>query len=152
MSYAVGDALPPFVVESANPEAMKASIQRMLGYAPQAMYLTHYGRVEQVEKLAAGMKDGSFAVFTGPVLDNTGKERLAKGTVADQEWRDKIDFYGRGGDGGVDDRGVVAHGWAFRFVFLKLSHGPRPYAWRWPAMQAGSPGIAGGFPHLRWIA
>lgn len=24
MSYAVGDALPPFVVESANPEAMKA--------------------------------------------------------------------------------------------------------------------------------
>nr|KAJ9616241.1 hypothetical protein H2204_013915 [Knufia peltigerae] len=35
-----------------DPDAMKASIQRMLGYAPQAMYLTHYGRVEQVEKLA----------------------------------------------------------------------------------------------------
>ncbi len=31
---------------------MKASIRRMLGYAPQAMYLTHYGRVGQVEKLA----------------------------------------------------------------------------------------------------
>ncbi len=35
-----------------DPEAMKASIRRMLGYGPQAMYLTHYGRVEQVEKLA----------------------------------------------------------------------------------------------------
>ena len=35
-----------------DPEAMKASIRRMLDYAPQAMYLTHYGRVEQVQKLA----------------------------------------------------------------------------------------------------
>ena len=38
-----------------DPEAMKASIQRMLGYCPQAMYLTHYGRVEQVEKLAGDL-------------------------------------------------------------------------------------------------
>lgn len=35
-----------------DPEAMKASIQRMLGYGPQAMYLTHYGRVQHVQKLA----------------------------------------------------------------------------------------------------
>ena len=38
-----------------DPEAMKASIQRMLGYGPQAMYLTHYGRVQQVQKLAADL-------------------------------------------------------------------------------------------------
>ena len=56
---------------------------------------------EQVEKLSAGLKDGSFAVFTGPVMDNTGKERLAKGTVADQEWRDKVDFYVKGVEGKV---------------------------------------------------
>jgi simple sugar transport system substrate-binding protein len=56
---------------------------------------------EQVEKLAAGMKDGSFAAYTGPVLDNTGKERLAKGTVADQDWLDKVDFYVKGVEGKV---------------------------------------------------
>jgi simple sugar transport system substrate-binding protein len=54
-----------------------------------------------VEKLAAGMKDESFAAFTGPVLDNTGKERLAKGVVADQDWKDKIDFYVKGVEGKV---------------------------------------------------
>ncbi len=56
---------------------------------------------EQVEKLAAGMKDGSFAAYTGPVLDNTGKERLPKGEVASQEWLDKVDFYVKGVEGKV---------------------------------------------------
>lgn len=36
-----------------EPEPLKASIARMLGYAPLAMYLTHYGRVEGVARLAA---------------------------------------------------------------------------------------------------
>ena len=35
-----------------EPEAMAASIARMMGYAPQAVYLTHYGRVEGLERLA----------------------------------------------------------------------------------------------------
>jgi simple sugar transport system substrate-binding protein len=56
---------------------------------------------EQVEKLAAGMKDGSFAAYTGPVVDNTGKERLAKGVQADQAWLDGIDFYVKGVEGKV---------------------------------------------------
>ena len=56
---------------------------------------------EQVEKLAAGMKDGSFAAYTGPVVDNTGKERLPKGEMATQEWLDKIDFYVKGVEGKV---------------------------------------------------
>ncbi|MCP5287394.1 MAG: BMP family ABC transporter substrate-binding protein [Burkholderiaceae bacterium] len=56
---------------------------------------------EQVEKLAAGMKDGSFAAYTGPVMDNTGKERLPKGEMATQEWLDKIDFYVKGVEGKV---------------------------------------------------
>ena len=34
---------------------MKASIQRMLDYDPQSMYLTHYGRVEQVQRLAGDL-------------------------------------------------------------------------------------------------
>lgn len=35
-----------------DPEAMKASINRMMSYEPNCMYLTHYGKVEQPEVLA----------------------------------------------------------------------------------------------------
>lgn len=34
-----------------DPEAMRASIARMLAYQPEAMYLTHYSRVEDVPRL-----------------------------------------------------------------------------------------------------
>lgn len=40
-----------------DPEAMQASIARMLEYAPQAMYLTHYGRVHDVPALAAALDE-----------------------------------------------------------------------------------------------
>jgi glyoxylase-like metal-dependent hydrolase (beta-lactamase superfamily II) len=45
--------LPTTTPVQLEPEALKASIARMLSYSPQAMYLTHYGRVEGVERLAA---------------------------------------------------------------------------------------------------
>jgi len=35
-----------------EPDALHASIERLLGYAPQAMHLTHYDRVEDVRRLA----------------------------------------------------------------------------------------------------
>ncbi|WP_368562494.1 MBL fold metallo-hydrolase [Pseudoxanthomonas sp. UTMC 1351] len=35
-----------------EPEALKSSIARLLSYSPQGMYLTHYGRVHDVGKLA----------------------------------------------------------------------------------------------------
>lgn len=38
-----------------EPEPMRASIERMLAYRPEAMYLTHYGRVEDVERLAQAL-------------------------------------------------------------------------------------------------
>ena len=44
--------LPTTTPVQFEPEALKASIARMLGYRPQAMYLTHYGRVDGVERLA----------------------------------------------------------------------------------------------------
>ena len=56
---------------------------------------------KKVETIKAGIKDGSFEVFTGPVVDNTGKERLAKDQKADQAWKDKIDFYVKGVEGKV---------------------------------------------------
>jgi basic membrane protein A and related proteins len=56
---------------------------------------------KKVETIKAGIKDGSFEVFTGPIMDNTGKERLAKDQKADQAWKDKIDFYVKGVEGKV---------------------------------------------------
>ena len=44
---------------------------------------------------------GKLHPFTGPIVDNTGKERLAKDAKADQAWKDKIDFYVKGVEGKV---------------------------------------------------
>jgi simple sugar transport system substrate-binding protein len=56
---------------------------------------------DEVEKIKAGLKDGSFAVFKGPIADNTGKERLAKDAVADDAWKGGIDFFVKGVEGSV---------------------------------------------------
>ncbi len=41
-----------------EPEAWFASIERYLSFAPQCMYLTHYGRVQNVPKLAQDLRRG----------------------------------------------------------------------------------------------
>ena len=56
---------------------------------------------KRVDEIKAGLKDGSFNPFTGPVVDNAGKERLAKDQKADQAWLDKVDFYVKGVEGKV---------------------------------------------------
>jgi basic membrane protein A len=56
---------------------------------------------DEVEKIKAGLKDGSFAVFKGPIADNTGKERLAKDAVADDAWKGGINFFVKGIEGSV---------------------------------------------------
>jgi glyoxylase-like metal-dependent hydrolase (beta-lactamase superfamily II) len=50
----------PFILPTTSPVqfdpvALHASIDRLIGLKPVAMYLTHYGRVETVEKLAADL-------------------------------------------------------------------------------------------------
>ncbi len=55
----------------------------------------------EVEKIKAGLKDGSFAVFKGPIVDSTGKEQLAKDVVADDKWMGAINFYVKGVDGKI---------------------------------------------------
>jgi simple sugar transport system substrate-binding protein len=63
------------------------------------------GVPEEAKKKVAGIKEamkaGSFEVFTGPVVDNAGKERLPKDAKADQDWKDKVDFYVQGVDGQI---------------------------------------------------
>jgi len=55
----------------------------------------------RVEKARAGLKDDSFAVWTGPIVDNNGKEVLAAGQVADKEFLMGINFYVNGIEGKV---------------------------------------------------
>jgi simple sugar transport system substrate-binding protein len=54
-----------------------------------------------VAKIKAGMKDDSFEVFSGPIVDNAGKERLPKDQKADRAWKDKVDFFVAGVEGKV---------------------------------------------------
>jgi glyoxylase-like metal-dependent hydrolase (beta-lactamase superfamily II) len=40
-----------------DPEALSASIDRLMSYAPRAIYLTHYAEVRDLERLAAELKE-----------------------------------------------------------------------------------------------
>lgn len=55
----------------------------------------------EIEKLRAGLKDGSFHPWTGPIADQTGKPLLAAGQKADDGFLHKIDFYVKGVEGKV---------------------------------------------------
>jgi len=55
----------------------------------------------KVDEIKAAMKAGTFEVFTGPVIDSAGKERLAKDVKADDDWRGKVDFYVKGVEGTI---------------------------------------------------
>ncbi|HTP52926.1 MAG TPA: BMP family ABC transporter substrate-binding protein [Anaeromyxobacteraceae bacterium] len=56
---------------------------------------------KKVEDAREGLKNGTVAVFKGPLYDNTGKEVLAKNVVADDKWNGAINFYVKGVDGKV---------------------------------------------------
>lgn len=56
---------------------------------------------ERVAKARAGLKDGSLAVWTGPIRDNAGKEVLAPGQVADDAFLNSLNFYVQGVEGKV---------------------------------------------------
>jgi basic membrane protein A len=55
----------------------------------------------QVEEIKGRMKDRGFDVFTGPVVDAGGKERLAAGARADDAWMGAIDFFVKGVEGQI---------------------------------------------------
>jgi glyoxylase-like metal-dependent hydrolase (beta-lactamase superfamily II) len=49
--------LPTSTPVQFEPEPLKASIARLLSFRPEGMYLTHYGRVGNVEKLAGDLRE-----------------------------------------------------------------------------------------------
>ena len=56
---------------------------------------------DRVAKARAGLQDGSFAVWSGPIKDNTGKELLPQGQAADDKFLTSINFYVAGVEGKV---------------------------------------------------
>ncbi|WP_341906075.1 BMP family ABC transporter substrate-binding protein [Polaromonas sp. YR568] len=56
---------------------------------------------KRVDEIKAGLKDGSFAIWKGPITDNTGKELLAKDVVADDKFLGGLKTYVKGVEGKV---------------------------------------------------
>ncbi|MEZ7828760.1 MAG: BMP family ABC transporter substrate-binding protein [Brachymonas denitrificans] len=55
----------------------------------------------KLDEVRAGLRDGSFHIWKGPVLDQSGKELLAKDQVADDKFLRGINFYVKGIEGQV---------------------------------------------------
>jgi basic membrane protein A len=55
----------------------------------------------KVEKVKAGLKDGSFVIWKGPIVGQDGKEVLKKDETADDKFMSGINFYVKGVDGKV---------------------------------------------------
>ena len=59
----------------------------------------------KVEAVKAGLKDGSFVIWKGPIIGSDGKEVLAKDAVADDKFLGGVKFYVKGVEGKVPGDG-----------------------------------------------
>jgi basic membrane protein A and related proteins len=59
------------------------------------------GTKAKLDHVKAGLKDGSFAIWTGPVVDQAGKEVLKAGQTADDGFLVGINFYVKGVEGKI---------------------------------------------------
>jgi len=55
----------------------------------------------KVDEIKAGLKDGTFVIWKGPLVDNTGKTQLKKDEVADDKFLSDLLFYVKGVQGKV---------------------------------------------------
>ena len=60
---------------------------------------------KKVDEIRAGLKAGTFNVWRGPLVDQAGKEMLAKDAVADDKWMHDVKWYVRGVEGKVPSGG-----------------------------------------------
>lgn len=56
---------------------------------------------KRIDEVKAGLKDGSFAIWKGPIMDNTGKVLVAKDVVADDKFLGGLKTYVKGVEGKV---------------------------------------------------
>jgi simple sugar transport system substrate-binding protein len=55
----------------------------------------------KVDEIRAGLKAGTYAIWKGPLVDNTGKTLLKKDEVADDKFLSGVNFYVKGVEGKV---------------------------------------------------
>ncbi len=55
----------------------------------------------KIDEVKKGLKDGSFSIWKGPLVDNAGKEILKKDQVADDKFLSGVNFYVKGVEGKV---------------------------------------------------
>jgi len=55
----------------------------------------------KVDTVKAGLKDGSFSIWKGPIVGQDGKELVAAGAVADDKFLSGVNFYVKGVEGKV---------------------------------------------------
>jgi len=55
----------------------------------------------KVDAVKAGLKDGTFSIWKGPIVGQDGKELVAAGAVADDKFLSGVNFYVKGVDGKV---------------------------------------------------
>jgi hypothetical protein len=65
----------------------------------------------KVDEIKAGLKDGSFVIWKGPIVGQDGKEVLAKDAVADDKFLGGVNFYVKGVEGKVP--GFYDMAWAY---------------------------------------
>ncbi|MBK7991192.1 MAG: BMP family ABC transporter substrate-binding protein [Comamonadaceae bacterium] len=56
---------------------------------------------KKIDDIKAGLKDGSFVIWKGPIVGQDGKEVLAKDAVADDKFLGGINFYIKGVEGKI---------------------------------------------------
>ena len=56
---------------------------------------------KKLEEVKAGLKDGTFEIWKGPIMGQDGKEVLAKDAVADDKFLGGINFYVKGVEGKI---------------------------------------------------
>ncbi len=55
----------------------------------------------KIDEIKKGLKDGTFSIWKGPIVDNAGKEVVAAGAVADDQFLSGVKFYVKGVEGKV---------------------------------------------------
>jgi simple sugar transport system substrate-binding protein len=55
----------------------------------------------KLDKVRAGLKDGSFSIWKGPIVGQDGKEVVAKDTIPDDQFLKGIKFYVKGVEGTI---------------------------------------------------
>ncbi len=59
----------------------------------------------KIDEIKAGLKAGTFHPWTGPIVDQSGKELIAKGVIADDKFLSGVKFYVKGVEGKVPGGG-----------------------------------------------